>query len=409
MNAWSPEAYTIPGFHSLQAALATQRQSTPLLLAPVGGKTVELDFAGGRLSSDAGLVWLKDIDDQLGLTRALAAVLGAARDTRRIHFTPDDIRKQRVVHIAAGYDDANDATTLRHDPICKLLLTRWPDTGAPWTSQPTLSCFANSRSRTELYRLALVWMEPFIASYNRPPEAMVLDVDDPEDRAHGAQEQLRYDGYDGGYGCMPLHLDEDLSGRLITTILQAKRCSGAPMLAVRKRVVQRRRHAWPDTWGILRGDRHFASPEVLAWIEAQPPLSYVTGLTSNAVLQALAPEVVEQAQRASARWGRKVPRFHSTRYQAGPWARSRRVVLKVEGSAPGVNPRCVVTDREQARPQGLYRHIYGARGQMDNASKDHQRSLKSDRTSCHRCEANQVRLFWHSAASVLLATLRREV
>jgi len=96
MNACNPNGYTIPGFDSMHAERATQRQPTPRLLAPVGDKTVELDFDGGRLSSDAGLVLLKDIDDQLGLTRALAAVLTDARDARRIHFTPEDIRKQRI-------------------------------------------------------------------------------------------------------------------------------------------------------------------------------------------------------------------------------------------------------------------------------------------------------------------------
>ena len=96
MNACKPKEYTLPGFDSMHAELATQRQPTPLLLAPVGDKTVALDFDGGRLSSDAGLVLLKDIDDQLGLTRALAAVLTDARDARRIHFTPEDIRKQRI-------------------------------------------------------------------------------------------------------------------------------------------------------------------------------------------------------------------------------------------------------------------------------------------------------------------------
>ena len=126
-------------------------------------------------------------------------------------------------------------------------------------------------------------MDQCIASYNRPPEAIVLDVDDTADRAHGAQDHRRYDGYYGGYGCMPWHLYEGLSGRLITAILKAKRFSGAQMLAVLKRVVKRLRHAWPDTWFILRGDRHFASPEVMAWIEAQPQLSSVTGLTSNTV------------------------------------------------------------------------------------------------------------------------------
>src|SRR5438105_13632411 len=86
MNACSPKAYTIPGFDTRHAELPTQRQPTPLRLAPVGDKTVELAFDGGHLSSDAGLVLLKDIDDQLGLTHALAAVLADARAARRIHF-----------------------------------------------------------------------------------------------------------------------------------------------------------------------------------------------------------------------------------------------------------------------------------------------------------------------------------
>jgi len=156
MNACNPKEYMIPGFDLRQAELTTRRQPTPLLLAPVGDKTVELDFDGGRLSSDAGLVLLKDIDDQLGLTRALAAVLADSRDARRIQFTPEDLLKQRIFQIAAGYEDANDANTLRHDPIFKLLLDRLPETGAPLASQPTISRFENSVSRTAIYRMALV-------------------------------------------------------------------------------------------------------------------------------------------------------------------------------------------------------------------------------------------------------------
>jgi len=193
MNACHPKKYTIPGCDSMQAPLATQRQPTPLRLAPVGDKTVALDFDGGRFSSDAGLVLLKAIDDQLGRTRALAAVLVDARDTRRIHCTPEDLRKQRIFHMAAGDEDANDANTLRHDPLCKLLLDRLPDTGAPLASQPTISRLETSVSRTEMSRMALVLMDPCIASYNSPPEVIVLDVDDTEDRAPGAQEHFRYD------------------------------------------------------------------------------------------------------------------------------------------------------------------------------------------------------------------------
>jgi hypothetical protein len=169
---------------------------------------------------------------------------------------------------------------------------------------------------------------------------------------------------------------------------------------VLKRLGKRLRHAWPPTLLIVRGDSHFASPEVMQWSEAQADLSYVTGLTSNAVLQALAREVVAQAQRAYGRDGGKITRFHSTYYQAGTWSRSRRVVIKVAVADQGVNTRFVVTDMEHARTPVVYRHLYCARGHMENEIKDHKLSLKSDRTSCHRFEANQWRLLLHSAAYV---------
>src|SRR5678815_320445 len=409
MNASSPKAYTISDVDSMPADRTTPMEPIPLPLAPVGGKAVELDFNGGRLSSDAGIVLLKDIDEQLGLTRALAAVLSDRRDARRIHFTPEDLLKQRVFQIAAGYEDANDANTLRDDPIFKLMLDRLPESGASLASQPTISRFENRVSRTALYRMALVLLEHFIASYAKPPQVIVLDVDDTEDRVHGQQEQARYDGYYGGYCFMPLHLYEGLSGRLMTTILKAKRFTGTQRLAVLKRLVKRLRQAWPHTLLIFRGDSHFAYPEVMQWIEDQPDLSYVTGLTSNAILQELAREVVEQTKRAYERSGHKITRFHSTRYQAGTWVRSRRVVIKVEVSDQGVNTRFVVTALEQARTKVLYQHIYCARGQAENEIKDHKLYLKSDRTACHRFAANQFRLFLHSAAYVLLDTLRRAV
>src|SRR6267143_6563383 len=409
MNVYSPKAYTISGVDSMQAAITPPLHLAPLHLAPVGAKAVDLDFDGGRLSSDAGLVLLKAPDEQLCLTHNLAAVLSDPRDPRRVHFTHHDLLKQRVLQIAAGDEDANDANTLRHDPIFKLLLDRLPETGAPLASQPTLSRFENRVSRTELYRMALVLVEQFLASYVRPPQRIVLDFDDTEDPVHGEQEQARYDGYYGGYCFLPLHLYEGLSGRLITTIFKAKRFTGAQMLAVLTRLVKRLRHAWPHTLLIFRGDSHFAYPEVMQWIEEQPDLSYVTGLTSNQVLQELAREVVEQAKRAHACRGAKVTRFHSTRYQAGTWSRLRRVVIKVEVSDQGVNTRFVVTDLEHARTKVLYQQIYCARGQAENEIKDHKLYLKSDRTSCHRFEANQFRLLLHSAAYVLLETLRREV
>jgi DDE family transposase len=409
MHVYSPTAYTIPGVDSMPAALTPPLHLAPLHLAPVGAKAVDLDFDGGRLSSEAGLVLRKDPAEPLGLTHNLAAGLSDPRDPRRVHLTHRDLLKQRVWHSAAGDEDANDANTLRHDPLFKLLRDRLPETGAPLAAPPTLSRFENRVSRTELSRMALVLVDQFLAASVRPPTRIVLDCDDTEAPVQGGPAQARYDGSDGGDCFLPLPLYEGLSGRLMTTIFQAKRLTGAQRLAVLTRLVKRLRQAWPHTLLLLRGDSHFAYPEGMPWSEEQPALSDVTGLTSNRVLPELAREIVAQAKRAYGRDGGKRTRFHSTRYQAGTWSRSRRVVIQVEVSAQGGNTRCVVTDMEYARPQGLYQHIYCARGQAENEIKDHKRSLKSDRTSWHRFEANQCRLFLHAAAYVLLDTWRREV
>src|SRR3989442_10305244 len=252
MNAYSPQAYTIPGADTKQADRAAPLQLTPLRLAPVGAKAVALDFAGGRLSSDAGLVLLKDPDEQLGLTRDLAAVLSDPRDPRRVHFTLHDLLKQRVLQIAAGYADANDATPLRHDPIFKLLLDRLPETGPPLASQPTISRFENRVSRTELYRMALVLVDQFLASYVSPPQLIVLDFDDTEDPVHGEQEQARYDGYYGGYCSPPPPLCWGPSGRPLTTIFKAKGFTRGPSARGLSTLANRPRHPRPQTLLLFR-------------------------------------------------------------------------------------------------------------------------------------------------------------
>src|SRR5262249_698184 len=177
MNASGLQAYTIPSIDSMQADITPWLPLAPLQLAPVGAKAVNLDFDGGPFSSDAGLLLLNDPDQQL----TLSPVLSSPRHPPRVHFPPHDLLKQRVLHMAAGFEDANDANTLRHDPIFKLLLDRLPETGAPLASQPTISRFENRVSRTDLYRMALVLVDQCLAAYVRPPKLIVLDFDDTQD------------------------------------------------------------------------------------------------------------------------------------------------------------------------------------------------------------------------------------
>jgi hypothetical protein len=358
-----------------------------------------LDFAGGRLSSAAGLVLRTDPAEQRGFTRALAAVRSAPGAPRRVPFPLHALRTQRVWHLAAGAAEAHEAQTLRHDPLCTRLLERLPATGAPWAAHPTLARFAHRGSRPGLSRLARGFLEPWSASSARPPQRRGLDFDDPEDPVQGAPEQARYEASSGGAGFLPLPLEEGRAGRLLTPSCKAKRGTGAQRLAVLKRGSTRLRPAWPAPLLRWRGDRPWAYPEVRQWIEAQPPCSEGTALPSQALLQARARAVGAQAQRAYARAGRTRPRCHSPRSQAGTWAPARRGVLKGAGRAHGVPPRGVVPALEQARPQGLSQPIDGARGQADKESKAHPRSRHAERPSCQRFAANPWRWCVPAAAS----------
>lgn len=415
MNSPSLQENTCFAVDQPQPRALPDTPSAPLSLSPVLAKAVLMDFDGGRLSSDAGLLLLQEVDQRLGLTRALSEVLSDPRDERYTQHSIEEMLQQRVFQIAAGYEDANDSDALRHDPVVKMVVGRLPETGAPLASQPTISRFENTPSRGDLYRLAEVLLDQFIRSYDEPPEVVVLDFDDTEDRVHGTQQLALFHGYYDTYCFLPLHVYEGLSGRLITTILKPKRLRGEQALAVLKRLVERLRAAWPKTLIIFRGDSHFAYPEVMDYLEQAPHMGYATGLQTNAVLKRLAADVVEEARRlyryrrAHSEEAVKVTRFHAVRYCASTWRRYRRVVIKVEVSAQGVNTRFVVTDLERARAQQLYRDIYCARGVAEGYIKDHKLYLKSGRTSCHRFAANQFRLLLHSAAYVLLETLRREV
>ncbi len=382
----------------------------PLEAAPVAQKPVYLDFSGGALSSDAGLMLLKEVDEQLGLTEAAAAVLVDSRDPRYTLHSMQDLLRQCVFQIAAGYEDGNDSNTLRYEPIIKMAAGRLPLSGVPLASQPTISRFQNRPSRTQLYRMAICIAEQFIASYDEAPRLIVLDFDDTESKTYGDQQLTLFSAYYNSYCYMPLHVYEGLSGKLITTILKPTVMKGPAVLSVLRRLVERLRKQWPQTMIVFRGDSHFSKPEVMDFIESEPNCMHVTGLKTNEVLKRLAAPVIEETERLfEQRGGSKVERFHSLRYKAGSWSHERRVIVKVDVTSKGTNVRYVVTDMEEARAKTLYQKIYCSRARAENFIKDHKLYLRSDRASCNRFEANQFRLFLHSLAYILFDTLRRDV
>ncbi len=170
-----------------------------ITIGDIRDKSLILNFNGGDISSDAGALLFREVEVQIGLIKAMAGVIPESRDTRYVRHTLTDLLIQRVTQISCGYEDANDCDDLRNDPVFKILAGRYPEIGDALSSQPTMSRFENSISRTTLYRLATVFVDAFVASYAAPPPVIVLDFDDTEDRVHGNQQLNLFNGYYGNH------------------------------------------------------------------------------------------------------------------------------------------------------------------------------------------------------------------
>jgi hypothetical protein len=390
--------------------VSPQQVASKITALDIGEKTVLLNFNGGFLSSDAGALLIREVEEHINLIRKMAEVIPDSRDIRYVTHSITDMLIQRVAQIACGYEDADDCDLLRHDPIFKMIAGRYPELGKALSSQPTMSRFENSISRTTLYRLARVFVDIFIASYAEEPDCIVLDFDDTDDPVHGEQQLALFNTYYKEHCFMPLHVYEGQSGKLVTTILKpGKRSDGKQMLAILTRLITYLREAWPNTMILVRGDSHFAYPEVMGWIEAQQHVTYLTGLTGNARLKAIVQPIVELAQRSYRLYGDKLKRFYTFSYQADTWSKARRVVAKIELTDKGLNLRFVVTNIQGLRASVLYNDGYCPRGEDELYIKEHKLYLKSDRTSCTKFEANQFRVFLHSAAYVILHSLKTQI
>ena len=240
-------------------------------------------FDGGALSSDFGPMVLRSIDRQIGLTERLANAFQDRRHPSYITHTIRELFAQRTYQVACAYEDGNDANALRSDPMFKLGLDRKPlDADNDLASAPTFSRLENAATPQDLFRLAQAFVDHFIASYAKPPQVIVLDLDHSEDEAHGRQEQIFYNHHYGSHCYLPLFIFEGLSGKLVTAALRpGKRPTGAENAAIVKRVLKRLRAVWPNTHIILRGDGHFSNPELMQLALATPHTDFILGVAGN--------------------------------------------------------------------------------------------------------------------------------
>jgi hypothetical protein len=381
-------------------------------LSPVRSKPLDVRFDGGVLSSDGGLLLFREVEERLRLADRLAGCLSDPPNPAQVDHTLAEIIRFRMLAIVAGYEDGNDCNTLRHDPIFKIALGRLPERGADLCSQSTVSRLENLPSRTDLYRMARALVDQYCASFPQVPDRIVLDLDDTFDATHGAQQLQLFNAHYDEHGFQPIVIF-DASGRLVTAVLRpAKRPSGREILTLLDRVVGRIR--WPMVRITLRGDSHYACPEVMDWAESEGH-RYIFGLAGTRPLHRrtarLAQATLERYAAAKAANPalppetkiRRVTEFYDG---AESWSRVRRIVARVEAGDQGVDVRFIVTNIATGRGKSLYERTYCARGRMENHIKSYKRHLAADRTSCGKATANQFRLFLHAAAYWLVWALQ---
>jgi hypothetical protein len=366
---------------------------------PFKRRRVEVNFDGGDVSSDGGVLLLRKVERRVGLLDAVAGVLADPRDPQRIEHTLGDMLRQRVFGLVQGYEDLNDHAALRTNPLMQTACER--DTAL--ASAPTLCRLENRASRAAAWAIHEVIVDKFIASFKTAPEELVLDFDATDDPLHGEQEGRFFHGYYDSYCYLPLYVF--CGEQLLVSYLRPSKIDGSKHAgAVLKLLVKRLRQAWPNVRIILRGDSGFCRRRMLAWCE-RSGVHYIVGLAKNKRLNAMTEVRRRRLARRFAATGLKQREFAELRYGALSWKCERRVIARLEHMDKGDNPRYIVTNLE-GEPQALYEDLYCARGEMENRIKEAQLGLFADRTSCQYFVANQFRLLLSSLAYILTERLR---
>lgn len=371
-------------------------------------KEVIADFTGGRITSDAGGLLLRELDQRYRLTEKAAACLHDPRQDSKVQHDLLTLVRQRLFAIAQGYEDTNDAATLAPDPAFKIMAGRAPESSDDLASQPTLSRFENQVTTKDLRRLSDWLLELYLKTHPGPRKVIVLDMDATDDPTHGKQQLSFFHGYYEEHMYHPLFVFDGRSGFPLAAVLRPGNTHASHgALAVLKRLVKKLKKAYPGALIIFRADAGFAVPALYRYLERQE-VRYVIGfITNNRVVEKAAP-LLKKAQAAHQATGEKQRLFTSFSYQAESWTRPRRIIAKVEYTRLGANQRFVVTNLSR-NPQFVYDDLYVLRGDAENRIKELKLDLKADRLSCHRFLANQFRLRLHTAAYCLFWLLRRHL
>ncbi len=424
----------------------TQRKRNQPELKRLRRQSVEVDFDGGTLTSDGGLLLLREVDKRLDLIGRIDQAIPDPRAPLYTAHPQTELLTSRIFGIAAGYEDGNDQDHLRHDAAFQVAAGRTPAQGDyseasenyPLASPATHSRFENRIEKETMFALHEVLVDTFLDSYDCPPEEIILDYDATDDPTHGNQDRRYFNGFYDGYCFLPLYVF--CGDHLLVSYLRASSDGAAHhAAAVTKLLVQKIRSRWPLTKIIIRGDSGFCLPRLMRWCDKNN-VYYVLGLAKNNVLIRHVEAEMKNAEIWYGILGVKQAYFNWFRYRTlKSWKCHRWVVGKAEFGDKGANPRFVVTNlpsnegvvdttyhrpRVQGKqtrqvkevstianlppdPEAFYRSMYCLRGEMENRIKEQQLCMFADRTSCTDFVANQFRLLLSSFAYVLVDGIRR--
>ena len=364
-----------------------------------------LDFAGGQITSDAGLIALREFDHLIGFTQSIVERLRDDRHPGYIVHALFAVVIQRLYAIIAGYEDQNDADLLRHDGLFQLIAGK-PDLGDELASQPTMSRFENAVSATEVGALNELLVESFIGNVDRPA-LLIIELDSTDDPAHGQQQLVGFNGFHRQWMYHPLLIHEGVTGAILGTFLRPgdAHSSESALIALRP-IVRRLKEAFAHAPIYLRADSGFAGPKLYEFCEGEG-IGFTIAAACNAVFKRHTDELQQQAVEQYQATGATARLYDHFAHQAQSWEHQFRVIAKAEAGAEGLNRRFVISNR----PGDAHRlfEFYAARGQHENMIKELKLDLKADRLSCHRFEANCFRLVLFALAYQLLNLFRRRL
>ena len=364
-------------------------------LRPVFDRRLKLEFHGSRVTSDAGLLAYRDLDDALGLSALARDAICDNRSGRNGWHGLIGLLRQSVYGRLAGYEDVNDADRLGRDPAMRWIVGgKAVERGGASTSQMgrfETELLTTNDNLAALADLSGNWIDRV---HNRkPPKIIVLDMDSSVSPTHGEQEGTAYNGHFGCTCYHPLFVFNQFGDLERCALRPGNVHSAHGWRDVLEPVVARYRDRKLRRY--FRGDAAFVSPDIYEFLEAEG-YTYAIRLKANAVLQE---SIAHLLRRPVGRPPKHVQRFHASfSYQAGSWDRKRRVVAKVEWHPGELYPRVGFIVTNLSRPAERVVAFYNHRGTAEQWIKEGKNAVRWTRLSCQKFRNNEVRLQLHALA-----------